>query len=68
MLVVTQRHLNLRWSLKDIDDVLEMIKQRWDARSIAEAFLTTESEVLALCQRNRFPMPKASSLPPKQGA
>jgi hypothetical protein len=64
----TSRHLNLRWSLKDIDDVQEMIRQRWDAKSIAEAFLTTEGEVLALCRRNNLPMPRASSRPPGQGA
>lgn len=53
-------HLNLRWSLKDIDDVREMIAKHWDARSIAQAFLTTESEIIALCRRNDFPMPKLS--------
>lgn len=53
-------HLNLRWSLKDIDDVVAMTRRGLDARSIAEAFLTKEGEVLALCWRNNLPMPRAS--------
>lgn len=50
-------HLNLRWSLKDIDDVQDMTRRRMDARSIAEAFLTTEDEIIALCVRNGFAVP-----------
>lgn len=61
------RHLNLRWSLKDIDDVQAMIRQRMDARSIAEAFLTTEDEIIALCVRNGFTVPPRRRTP-VQGA
>lgn len=54
--------LILRWSLKDIDDMQAMISRHMDVRSIAEAFLTTPEEIIAVCVRNRLPLPH------KQGA
>ena len=63
---MTTSHLNLRWSLKDIDEIQSMIKRGLDAKAIAEAFLTTDQEILALCKRNSLPFPRGSNS--QQGA
>lgn len=60
--------LNLRWSLADIMKIEEMARRRCDARTIAEAFLTTPEEIEELCVRNGIVLPGRRNTPPKQGA
>jgi hypothetical protein len=45
-------HLNFRWSITDMDDIANRARHHEDAAMIAEAHLTTEGEILALCARN----------------
>jgi hypothetical protein len=55
---MSNRFLNARWSLKDVDGIREMIKRGHSAGDIATAYLTTEGEIIALCHRNDFPLPR----------
>lgn len=57
---------NLKWSLSDVDAVQSMLNRSWDARMIANHFNTTEREVIDLCARNGFRVPKSTLTP--QGA
>lgn len=57
---------NLKWSLADIDDVQRRLARYEDARTIAHAYRTSEQEVIDLCRRNDFRVPKPTLTP--QGA
>ena len=43
---------NLRWTLRDVDDIADMLRDGWDVASIAEAFLVSEAEISAFLERN----------------
>ncbi len=63
---MTTGHLNLRWSLEDMDEIQRMARSGGDSATIAEAFLSTAEEIEALCARNGITVRRAMRSRPSE--